>query len=395
MAQPFKATLIFGLWSCYATSTTLIRFEKKMVTADETANAQNRTWRVPSHTDHKVVVDAAGHMSATQLRLHQDCSKTAPRRLQLPQSPIVAMPTSKIVYGVMANNLTTGRQQLKAQMETWAANLIKENRFFAIIGMAQAQTHLSSTDVLGQDWDGPLIAAPCADDVLIDTGLWACKEAHLLKGGFERGADWFVILGDDNYVDVERLETAILKEQKTDHPLALGIVGCGMGVYDCVEKEGGFCGGAGYMMNSAALRSLFDQGWEQLRKEYTDKFQAQDYPGDVASSCALRQRGIELRPLRGLSSFSFTRMETHQAMIKQGALTYHYLTADAMRWYHANLHHWSQDDIRLLEAKAFHHGCCCWVDQQQKDLCLSPTYQEISINTTDLGEISDVISLMA
>jgi len=139
----------------------------------------------------------------------------------------------------------------------------------------------------------------------------------------------------------------------------------------------GLCGGGGYALNKAALTALQSGGWSQLLQEY-QAYQRLGVPyGDVATSCVLSHRDIEVRQLYGgAAANSMMTLKSWQFWVEQKPLTYHEATPDVIRWLHGKLKGKSQEDVIALEAKAFENGCCCWRDEKSKGECQGGTLQE-------------------
>jgi len=260
--------------------------------------------------------------------------------------------SSDVVYGVMTNGSPEYREKLAAQVETWAAGLARQGRFFSVAGRGSERLAAA----------GLVVQERCPDD---KTGL-ACKEERLLEEGFRRGARWLVILGEDNYVDTARMEEALRNSsagRQGAAPSVLGILGCGKGLGYCdeVDQLGGLCGGGGYALNRAALEVLMQDGKVSLRQEYRED---KGEPGDMASSCAFRERGIQLVALNGLMGNRIMKEGDFESALKTRPITVHYCTPNVMRWVHASLQGASKQEVSVLQAVAFDGGCCCaWQDE--------------------------------
>mmetsp|Transcript_38135 Transcript_38135/g.121510 ORF Transcript_38135/g.121510 Transcript_38135/m.121510 type:complete len:254 (-) Transcript_38135:560-1321(-) len=129
--------------------------------------------------------------------------------------------TPFVLYGVMTSNAEKYQAKLKAQLDTWAAVPVWEGRFFAVTGQGNNTLQVA---------DGILAPRKCWDDY----GGVTCKEEEVLETGYDRGAEWLVVLGEDHYVDVPALESYLASRGNSTEPLALGIVGCGK-----ESKDGG------------------------------------------------------------------------------------------------------------------------------------------------------------
>lgn len=259
-------------------------------------------------------------------------------------------PRASVVYGVMTNGLPEYREKLASQVETWAAGPLEERRFFAVAGKGAPASPAA----------GLIIDESCPDD---RQGL-VCKEERLIEEGYDRATDWFVILGEDNYVDTERLER-VLGSRTASTPVVLGITGCGKQTTSTchdVHELGGICGGGGYALSRAALEVLMADGRDALRREYKAYW---GHPGDMASSCAFREKGIPLEQLQGLMGNRVQKLDTFKHIVGGSPLTLHYCTPNVMRWVHALVQRKPEAEVEVLQAAAFDGGCCCsWQDYE-------------------------------
>mmetsp|Transcript_17495 Transcript_17495/g.55075 ORF Transcript_17495/g.55075 Transcript_17495/m.55075 type:complete len:361 (+) Transcript_17495:75-1157(+) len=252
-----------------------------------------------------------------------------------------------IFYGVMTTGLPEYREKLAAQLETWAAGAVRSGRFFSVAGHG-------AVPVAGA---GLIVEDRCPDD---RSGI-VCKEERLLEEGYTRGAQWLVIVGEDNWVDTVRMEGALRNHSvglRGAEPAALGIVGCGGGLAFCPEVTEfvGLCGGGGYAINRAALQALLKRGKDALRKEYAG-MAAYQY-GDVASSCALRRRGVQLMDMPSLHGWAIEKLTEFRHVLKMGPITLHYCTPDVMRWVQASTRGLPESEVQAREVAAFDGGCC-------------------------------------
>mmetsp|Transcript_38133 Transcript_38133/g.121497 ORF Transcript_38133/g.121497 Transcript_38133/m.121497 type:complete len:432 (-) Transcript_38133:63-1358(-) len=270
--------------------------------------------------------------------------------------------TPFVLYGVMTSNAEKYQAKLKAQLDTWAAVPVWEGRFFAVTGQGNNTLQVA---------DGILAPRKCWDDY----GGVTCKEEEVLETGYDRGAEWLVVLGEDHYVDVPALESYLASRGTSTKPLALGIVGCGQGNKNCdfcgeVVDSGGLCGGGGYMLNRATLAAVFADGIASVRSEYAD--QAGGY-GDITTSCALLKRDIQLENIgdhHRLVGWSPLSEKAYRQLAKtERPMTYHYSTPQVMYWLHALLGHAPGEDEVQLARQAFPDGCCCWTNEVQHESC--------------------------
>ncbi|CAE7817126.1 TOP2, partial [Symbiodinium microadriaticum] len=213
---------------------------------------------------------------------------------------------SRILYSIGA-----GLHQLpalQACLETWASKLGEGE--IQVIGLDAKDSPVEAKTVL---WDA---ARECPDSH--EGG--ACKDAVGLANAYERGVDWVVLLGTDNYVLPAHFEKALMRFDPAD-PLILGIRGCGM--LDC--PAGGLCGGGGQVFSRAALKSFLAQGREAFLQEQRSEAQAIGGWGDVANCRVAAKRDIPIRNLVGLHAW-----EVDESKLHKRDLTFHYVSAAAM-----------------------------------------------------------------
>ena len=138
-------------------------------------------------------------------------------------------------------------------------------------------------------------------------------------------------------------------------------------------------------MNSAALQKLTNVGTERLHEEYLAG--PPGLPGDVATSCLMHRRGVQLKEWHGLMGWRMMNVYKARRALQQRPMTFHYMTPESMRWVHANLHGGTASEIEHLEEKAFSNGCCCWYNEKTHEECLADV---ASSNSGSLTDVSDV-----
>eukprot|EP00928_Gymnodinium_smaydae_P043051 TRINITY_DN28931_c0_g1_i1.p1 TRINITY_DN28931_c0_g1~~TRINITY_DN28931_c0_g1_i1.p1 ORF type:complete len:346 (-),score=29.90 TRINITY_DN28931_c0_g1_i1:165-1202(-) len=261
---------------------------------------------------------------------------------------------SGTLYGIMTTNLPMYQDKLRAQLQTWASHLPNDGRLVVVSGAGHG---------VPLDLEGATFLTSCNDDY---SGV-TCKEERLLELAYERQPDWFVILGEDNYVDVARLEKR-LETLDTSVPKVYGILGCEMNRKFCPEAADrkSICGGGGYMLNRAAINEIMKGGRDALRDEYA---RGSGLQGDLTTTCILRRRDIDVVNLPGLVGARVMNKRNLKKLAASSPLTYHYLTPAAMRWLHALRSGSPTDEVDTLEQQAFNRGCCCWYDLQSKQKC--------------------------
>eukprot|EP00928_Gymnodinium_smaydae_P001640 TRINITY_DN10594_c0_g1_i2.p1 TRINITY_DN10594_c0_g1~~TRINITY_DN10594_c0_g1_i2.p1 ORF type:complete len:339 (+),score=14.72 TRINITY_DN10594_c0_g1_i2:35-1051(+) len=258
------------------------------------------------------------------------------------------------LYGIMTTNLPTYQEKVRAQLQTWAGHLPGKGRLVVVSGTGQG---------MPIDLGSVMFVTPCSDDF---SGV-TCKEERLLRLAHARQPDWFVILGEDNYVDVARLESH-LKTLDTSIPKVYGTLGCEMDKHICPEAadQPSICGGGGYMLNRAAINKIMKSDRNALRDEYA---RGSGLQGDLMTTCILRRRGIDIAHLPGLISGRVVKEQGLRNLAATSPYTYHYLTPEAMRWLHALRMGSPANEIDTLGQKAFVHGCCCWLDTKGEREC--------------------------
>lgn len=253
--------------------------------------------------------------------------------------------TGNVVYAIFTSKGEAFHEKVIAQLDTWAAAPAAEGRYVAVGGKDYPTEWQNGSVVLRSE---------CEDDIL----SISCKEATLLAEGAARGADWLVVVGEDQYVHTGHVEEA-MKSKNPDEAVAYGSIGCGKGLY-ChenlwFEKHGGFCGGCGYIISRAALQKLLVDGAPSLHAVYDNI----TWPNDMTTSCQLRKHGSELRVLEGLYGYPMVERVEYQGMARSDFLTAHYLNPTALRWMHAQIQGEPDNSslMQRLEGELFDRGC--------------------------------------
>jgi len=251
--------------------------------------------------------------------------------------------TGRIVYGIFTSAIPRYHAALLAEMDTWAARPAAQGRFVAVGGSNYPD-----------EWAGKnVLKAECGDDM----PSISCKEAALLSEGAARGADWLYVIGEDNYVHTGRIEK-FLSDKDPNIPVAYGVLGCGKGTF-CTENEaynsnGGMCGGPGYMISRAALQQLLADGAPALHAVY-DKT---PWPNDMTTSCQLRRTGADLAWSDNMYGYPIDDISGYEDFARGGTFfAVHYVDPVTMRWFHAVNEGAAASVVKVLEEKAFYHGC--------------------------------------
>jgi len=218
-----------------------------------------------------------------QTRVASDKTKTE----TLPAMKMHKKPS--VLYAVFTSGSEPYRAKLEAQMKTWAKKPIKEGRFIALGGRDYPSQFVKP---------GVVESVNCTDQ----HGGLSCKEASLIEIGAKRGVDWTFIIGEDNYVDVEKLEEA-LQHYDPKEMQGLGCVGCGKGIRSfghLVSANGAWCGGCGYALSKKTVASLLQKnhGVNGLIKQYGGR-DSQKMPNDMNTAKKMMEIGAKLLSFPG------------------------------------------------------------------------------------------------
>jgi len=240
----------------------------------------------------------------------------------------------KVIYGVFTSPRPKYAAQLQAVEETWAKQV--PPRRLLVVG------------VNGSNPDITYKQAPWCQDGHVNNPGISCKEATLLSTGYELGADWVVVIGSDNYVFPRRFDK-MLEHADKKIPQILAIWGCGGGKY-CEDHKSGICGGGGYAISRAALDAMVGEGVDAGQRFIQESMhQAATIGGgwsDQVTSCIARRHGVKEVPLAGLYGwklcepgrnacpFNEAVYRKHALFGDPKALTFHYITPQAMRRIH-------------------------------------------------------------
>merc|ERR1712032_1295162 len=114
--------------------------------------------------------------------------------------------------------------------------------------------------------------------------------------------DWMFVVDDDAYVNTTNLESMLLERGNASKLEAHGVVGCGL-----EWCNGGFCGGGGYAVSQAALKTIINKSEPMdFRAEFLRVYDQTFGEGsdlawdDICASCLMKQRGFSLKTLAGL-----------------------------------------------------------------------------------------------
>lgn len=208
-------------------------------------------------------------------------------------------------------------QRLQACLSTWAADL--QPKELQIVGRAP---RASSGEADLASWDE---AGRCGDNH--DAGV--CKDAVALVAGFKSGADWVMLVGDDNYVLPSNIRSALEHFNASD-PMILGIPGCG----NCTA--GGLCGGGGQVFSHAALKLMLSVGKETFLQQSAIEAVPAGMYGDVAHCRVAAHYNIPVHLLTGLHPWDVQGPELEAALHSQDPLplTFHYLNPEHMHSLH-------------------------------------------------------------
>eukprot|EP00438_Fugacium_kawagutii_P004311 Skav229419 [mRNA] locus=scaffold2297:191838:192815:+ [translate_table: standard] len=221
-----------------------------------------------------------------------------------------------VLYSIQAAGYDV--EAVDAALDTWAAHLRPGQ--LQVVGMKQPEMRKALP--AGITWH----QTDCPDS----HAGGACKDFNALANAWEKGADWVVLLGSDNYAAVSNIE-AVLAQHSSSKPQVLGIRGCG----NC--SGGGLCGGGGQIFNHAALEQMMKMGRETYIKESFAEANRCGMWGDVSNCRVAFSRGVSVTDLPGLHAWHLDHQQLRVALRSKEPLplTFHYLTADEMKKLHA------------------------------------------------------------
>eukprot|EP00747_Dinoflagellata_sp_TGD_P136976 gnl/TRDRNA2_/TRDRNA2_175615_c0_seq11.p1 gnl/TRDRNA2_/TRDRNA2_175615_c0~~gnl/TRDRNA2_/TRDRNA2_175615_c0_seq11.p1 ORF type:complete len:383 (-),score=42.49 gnl/TRDRNA2_/TRDRNA2_175615_c0_seq11:51-1199(-) len=211
-------------------------------------------------------------------------------------------------------SIETGAHQsdrLKACLSTWAANLASNS--LQIVGHTKLPVHeLESAGAR-------FIPTPQCPD---NHNGGECKDAIALAEAYETGAEWVILVGDDNYALTRNIDEA-LRVFNAQEPHVIGIRGCG----DC--PAGGLCGGGGQIFSRGALALMLSAGRVSYLAEMGKEGSSHGYFGDVSSCRVASKYNIQIEQLLGLNGWAMKKAELEKSIHSQSPkpLTFHYLSA--------------------------------------------------------------------
>lgn len=214
---------------------------------------------------------------------------------------------------------TTARnlESIRAAVDTWAADLRPGQ--LQVIGMEEPKRPRFDDGITWQK-------STCPDS---HSG-GACKDFTALAAACDKGADWVVLLGSDNYAVARNIEAA-LAQRSSATAQVLGIKGCG----DC--QAGGLCGGGGQIFSRAALERMLSDGRENYMNESLAEAFRCGMWGDVSNCRVAFAHGVSVLDLPGLHGWHLNAQQLQDAVLSAYPLplTFHYLTAAEIRKLHA------------------------------------------------------------
>eukprot|EP00435_Cladocopium_sp_Y103_P011090 s3988_g2.t2 len=220
-----------------------------------------------------------------------------------------------VLYSIQTS--AKGLESVRAAVETWAADLRPGQ--LQVIGMDRPEEP-------GFDDGITWLKSSCEDSH--EGG--ACKDFTALTAAFDKGADWVILLGSDNYAVARNIE-AVLAERNSATPEVLGIKGCG----EC--KAGGLCGGGGQIFSRAALQRMLSNGRESYMNESLAEAVSDGMWGDVSNCRVAFSHGVPVLDLPGLHGWHLEEAKLREAVRATNPLplTFHYLKVDEIRKLHA------------------------------------------------------------
>eukprot|EP00747_Dinoflagellata_sp_TGD_P136983 gnl/TRDRNA2_/TRDRNA2_175615_c0_seq7.p1 gnl/TRDRNA2_/TRDRNA2_175615_c0~~gnl/TRDRNA2_/TRDRNA2_175615_c0_seq7.p1 ORF type:complete len:381 (-),score=49.26 gnl/TRDRNA2_/TRDRNA2_175615_c0_seq7:51-1193(-) len=209
-------------------------------------------------------------------------------------------------------SIETGAHQsdrLKACLNTWAAELTSST--LQVVGHTQlpayelARAHFVPTPQCEDSHEGG-----------------ACKDAVALAEAYRTGAEWVMLLGDDNYALTRNIGEA-LRGFSAHKPHIIGIRGCG----NC--SGGGMCGGGGQIFSRGALKAMLSVGRQPYFAAMCSEAGRNGFFGDVSSCRVASKYNIQIEQLLGLNGWAMKKAELEKSIHSQSPkpLTFHYLSA--------------------------------------------------------------------
>eukprot|EP00747_Dinoflagellata_sp_TGD_P136978 gnl/TRDRNA2_/TRDRNA2_175615_c0_seq2.p1 gnl/TRDRNA2_/TRDRNA2_175615_c0~~gnl/TRDRNA2_/TRDRNA2_175615_c0_seq2.p1 ORF type:complete len:508 (-),score=66.43 gnl/TRDRNA2_/TRDRNA2_175615_c0_seq2:105-1628(-) len=217
---------------------------------------------------------------------------------------------SKGVHTVYSIETGAGQSdRLKACLSTWAANLASNS--LQIVGHTKLPVHeLESAGAR-------FIPTPQCPD---NHNGGECKDAIALAEAYETGAEWVILVGDDNYALTRNIDEA-LRVFNAQEPHVIGIRGCG----DC--PAGGLCGGGGQIFSRGALALMLSAGRVSYLAEMGKEGSSHGYFGDVSSCRVAFSHNISIESVYGLNGWRMNKAEMESRIGSRSLkeLTFHYL----------------------------------------------------------------------
>eukprot|EP00747_Dinoflagellata_sp_TGD_P136974 gnl/TRDRNA2_/TRDRNA2_175615_c0_seq1.p1 gnl/TRDRNA2_/TRDRNA2_175615_c0~~gnl/TRDRNA2_/TRDRNA2_175615_c0_seq1.p1 ORF type:complete len:498 (-),score=68.21 gnl/TRDRNA2_/TRDRNA2_175615_c0_seq1:51-1544(-) len=217
---------------------------------------------------------------------------------------------SKGVHTVYSIETGAGQSdRLKACLNTWAAELTSST--LQVVGHTQlpayelARAHFVPTPQCEDSHEGG-----------------ACKDAVALAEAYRTGAEWVMLLGDDNYALTRNIGEA-LRGFSAHKPHIIGIRGCG----NC--SGGGMCGGGGQIFSRGALKAMLSVGRQPYFAAMCSEAGRNGFFGDVSSCRVASKYNIQIEQLLGLNGWAMKKAELEKSIHSQSPkpLTFHYLSA--------------------------------------------------------------------
>eukprot|EP00747_Dinoflagellata_sp_TGD_P136981 gnl/TRDRNA2_/TRDRNA2_175615_c0_seq5.p1 gnl/TRDRNA2_/TRDRNA2_175615_c0~~gnl/TRDRNA2_/TRDRNA2_175615_c0_seq5.p1 ORF type:complete len:389 (-),score=56.66 gnl/TRDRNA2_/TRDRNA2_175615_c0_seq5:105-1271(-) len=207
-------------------------------------------------------------------------------------------------------SIETGAHQsdrLKACLNTWAAELTSST--LQVVGHTQlpayelARAHFVPTPQCEDSHEGG-----------------ACKDAVALAEAYRTGAEWVMLLGDDNYALTRNIGEA-LRGFSAHKPHIIGIRGCG----NC--SGGGMCGGGGQIFSRGALKAMLSVGRQPYFAAMCSEAGRNGFFGDVSSCRVAFSHNISIESVYGLNGWRMNKAEMESRIGSRSLkeLTFHYL----------------------------------------------------------------------
>eukprot|EP00927_Polykrikos_kofoidii_P067788 TRINITY_DN63232_c0_g1_i1.p1 TRINITY_DN63232_c0_g1~~TRINITY_DN63232_c0_g1_i1.p1 ORF type:complete len:342 (+),score=48.46 TRINITY_DN63232_c0_g1_i1:220-1245(+) len=224
----------------------------------------------------------------------------------------VGQSPNRVLYAIATSEHANHASNRIACLKTWAAGLPHDQ--VLVVG---ARSEISNSAM----WN-PAVDCP-------DTHAGgACKDAVAIATARALQVSWLVLVGDDNYVFVDNLESE-LRRHDPNVPVIIGIKGCAY-KYCAI---GGLCGGGGQIFSRAMLQLMVSPNPSDFFEEHHSAAASVGMWGDVASCVVASKRHGQINGgVRGFYGWPLLPQQQLAAMtiVQPLPLTFHYMNAESM-----------------------------------------------------------------